>query len=114
MAAMRSLGSVTLRCFNILIRIILSLNPITTILSTHSSREFGDGTDTFYKDLWMDFLHEDWRDTETGLTVSKWTKHGLTTLRIPGHDPFIDITRCSDVALNPGPVFNMVKKPPSS
>ena len=34
---------------------------------------------------------------------SKWSKHGLTTLLVAGHDPPIDITIYSDVPTNPGP-----------
>ena len=37
------------------------------------------------------------------LPVNKLTKHGSVALFIPGHDPPIDITVYSDVALNPGP-----------
>ena len=33
----------------------------------------------------------------------KWSKHGQTTLVIPGHDPPHDITVFMDVAVNPGP-----------
>ena len=35
--------------------------------------------------------------------VSKWTKHGQTSLLIPGHDQPLDITIYSDIAINPGP-----------
>ena len=37
------------------------------------------------------------------LPVTKWTKHGSTSLHIPGHDPPLDITVFSDVSRNPGP-----------
>lgn len=30
-------------------------------------------------------------------------KHGQTSLLIPGHDPPLDITIYSDIAINPGP-----------
>ena len=33
----------------------------------------------------------------------KWSKHGQTTLVIPGHDPPHDITIFMDNAVNPGP-----------
>ena len=35
--------------------------------------------------------------------VSRWSKHGLTSLHIPGHDPPLDITVFMDVSPNPGP-----------
>ena len=35
--------------------------------------------------------------------VLKWTKHGQTSLLIPGHDPPLDITIYLDIAINPGP-----------
>ena len=35
--------------------------------------------------------------------VSKSSKHGLTSLLIPGHDPPVDITIFIDVPKNPGP-----------
>ena len=35
--------------------------------------------------------------------VSNWTKHGQTSLLIPGHDPPLDITIYLDIAINPGP-----------
>ena len=38
------------------------------------------------------------------MAVSKWTKHGQTSLLIPGRDPPLDITIYSDVAINSGPV----------
>lgn len=36
------------------------------------------------------------------------TKHGFTTLFIPGHDAPVDITIYLNVALNPGPIHNVV------
>ena len=35
--------------------------------------------------------------------ISNWTKHGQTSLLIPGHDPPLDITIYLDIAINPGP-----------
>ena len=32
-----------------------------------------------------------------------WTKHGCTSLLIPGHDPPLNITIFGDIAINPGP-----------
>ena len=32
-----------------------------------------------------------------------WSKHGSTTLLIPGHDPPSDITIFMDISKNPGP-----------
>lgn len=32
-----------------------------------------------------------------------WTKHGFTSLLIPGHDPPMDITIFGDILINPGP-----------
>ena len=40
---------------------------------------------------------------KSSLPVTKWTKHGSTSLHIPGHDPPLDITVFSDVSRNPGP-----------
>ena len=40
---------------------------------------------------------------KSSLPVTKWTKHGSTSLYIPGHDPPLDITVFSDVSRNPGP-----------
>ena len=37
--------------------------------------------------------------------LSKWSKHGLTSLFIPGHDPPMEITVFGDVSLNPGPLL---------
>jgi len=34
--------------------------------------------------------------------ASRWSKHGLTSLHIPGHDPPLDITVFMDVSPNPG------------
>lgn len=39
--------------------------------------------------------------------LSKWTKHGQTPLVIPGHDPPADITVFMDVAVNPGPPWQI-------
>ena len=35
--------------------------------------------------------------------ATRWSKHGLTSLHIPGHDPPLDITVFMDVSTNPGP-----------
>ena len=40
---------------------------------------------------------------KSSLPVTKWTKHGSTSLHIPCHDPPLDITVFSDVSRNPGP-----------
>ena len=37
------------------------------------------------------------------MAVSNWTKHGQTSLLIPGHDPPLDRTIYLDIAINPGP-----------
>ena len=37
------------------------------------------------------------------LSISKWSKHGQTSLFVSGHDTPVDITIFSDVASNPGP-----------
>ena len=39
----------------------------------------------------------------TKLPLVKWTKHGLTSLVVPGHDPPLDITVYQDISKNPGP-----------
>ena len=44
------------------------------------------------------------RFKKTSCSVSKWSKHGLTSLVVAGHDPPVDITISVDVSLNPGPV----------
>ena len=33
----------------------------------------------------------------------KWSKHGYTSMCVPGHDPPKDITVCMDISTNPGP-----------
>ena len=40
---------------------------------------------------------------KSSFPVTKWSKHGSTSLHIPGHDPPLDITVFSDVSRNPGP-----------
>ena len=35
--------------------------------------------------------------------MTRWTKRGLTTLAVPGHDPPLDITIYFDVESEPGP-----------
>ena len=35
--------------------------------------------------------------------ATTWSKHGLTSLHIRGHDPPLDITVFMDVSTNPGP-----------
>ena len=49
-----------------------------------------------------------WRLCHTGFNSSnvplvKWSKHGQTSLVIPGHDPPQDITIFMDISINPGP-----------
>lgn len=39
----------------------------------------------------------------SNVPVNKTTKHGTISLFIPGHDPPVDITIFSDIAVNPGP-----------
>ena len=41
--------------------------------------------------------------SKSSLPVTKWAKHGSTSLHIPGHDSPLDITVFSDVSRNPGP-----------
>lgn len=43
--------------------------------------------------------------SKTKFAVMKTSKHGFTSLCIPGHDPPIDITIYMDVHPNPGPVL---------
>ena len=39
------------------------------------------------------------------VALTKYSKHGLTSLAIPGHDPPIDITISMDIHSNPGPTL---------
>ena len=43
----------------------------------------------------------------TSYSVSKWSKHGQTSLIVAGHDPPVDITIFVDVSRNPGPVSSV-------
>ena len=58
----------------------------------------------FYLDMDLDF---DWLCLyvyfKSRRPLSKCSKHGLTSLFIPGHDPPVEITVFGDVSLNPGP-----------
>jgi hypothetical protein len=38
--------------------------------------------------------------------ITKWSKHGIISLLIPGHDPPVDITIYVDICRNPGPVHS--------
>ena len=40
---------------------------------------------------------------KTQFSISKWSKHGQTSLLIRGHDPPVDITIHMDISQNPGP-----------
>ena len=44
---------------------------------------------------------------KTSYSVSKWSKHGQTSLVVAGHDPPVDITIFVDVSRNPGPVSSI-------
>ena len=46
---------------------------------------------------------------KTSYSVSKWSKYGLTSLVVAGHDPPVDITIFVDVSRNPGPVSSVSK-----
>ena len=50
-----------------------------------------------------------WRkaDSRKSLSVSKWSKHGQTSLIVAGHDDPVDITIFEDVSRNPGPVSSV-------
>ena len=37
------------------------------------------------------------------MALTRWTKHGFTTLVVPGPDPLLDITTSMDVESEPGP-----------
>ena len=45
----------------------------------------------------------------TKVPTAKWTKHGYTSLLVPGHDPPLDITVCMDILKNPGPEVSNLK-----
>ena len=40
---------------------------------------------------------------KTQFSISKWSKHGQTSLLVPGHDSPVDITIYMDISRNPGP-----------
>ena len=44
----------------------------------------------------------------TSTPITRWTKHGQTTLAIPGHDPPIEITIFMDISINPGPILHKI------
>ena len=44
---------------------------------------------------------------KTSYSVSKWSKHGLTSLVVAGNDPPVDINIFVDVSRNPGPVSSV-------
>ena len=44
---------------------------------------------------------------KTSYSVSKWNKHGLTSLVVAGNDPPVDINIFVDVSRNPGPVSSV-------
>ena len=42
-----------------------------------------------------------------------WTKHGCTSLLVPGYDPPLNITIFGDISINPGPetlLYNNLKR----
>ena len=43
----------------------------------------------------------------TRVALTRWTKRGLTTLLVPGHDPPLDITVYTDAESEPGPEDTM-------
>ena len=52
-----------------------------------------------------------WNLARSGFTgcktaITKWSKHGIINLLIPGHDPPVDITIYVDICRNPGPVLS--------
>ncbi|PFX24640.1 hypothetical protein AWC38_SpisGene10754 [Stylophora pistillata] len=47
------------------------------------------------------------------LAATKWTKHGLTAVAIPGHDPPTDTTVYQPALLNPGPYMSDFAQIPS-
>ena len=44
----------------------------------------------------------------TSTPITRWTKHGQTTLAIPSHDPPIEITVFMDISINPGPILHKI------
>ena len=44
----------------------------------------------------------------TSAAIIRWTKHGQTTLAVPGHDPSVEITFFMDISINPGPICHKI------
>ena len=50
-----------------------------------------------------------WKAWSSKSALVKWSKRGITTVFIPGHDPPLDITVFKDVSTNPGPRIEPAK-----
>ena len=50
-----------------------------------------------------------WKAWSSKSALVKWSKRGITTVFIPGHDPPLDITVFKDVSTNPGPCIEPAK-----
>ena len=52
-----------------------------------------------------------WNLARSGFTgcktaITKWSKHGIINLLIPGHDPPVDLTIYVDIYRKPGPILS--------
>ena len=116
MAATRSRCSVVFGCFYAYLLLFLIHGPIQSkpksLLLQHISKILM-GIELSTEDTGWIFILKLGGWFKLDLTVhgyyksrfaaSKWSKHGLTCLHIPGHDPPVDMTVSMDVSPNPGP-----------
>ena len=49
------------------------------------------------------FVAKRFRFHRAKIPLVSWTKHGCSSLLIPGHDPPLNITIFGDISINPGP-----------
>ena len=115
MAATRSFGSVALLTFYAFTFLSLTRGPIQNRLKCLLRRPLGlfSTRTVFSSEAGLIFVVKlggkfklDLRSRsyfKSSFQVTKWTKHGSTSLHIPGHDLPLDITVFSDVSRNPGP-----------
>ena len=124
MAATRSFGSAVLPLFYAVLILFLIRKPILNKSKYVLNRSFELllPMSLFTRDIEWIFIVKLCSEYQVDLKVNgyfksrltstKWSKHGQTSLHIPGYDPPLDITVFSDVARNPGPVYS--SKPNSS
>ena len=115
MTATRSLCSVVFGCFYAYLLLFLN-HGITqsrpkSSLQLHISKFLGTEFSTIDNDWIFVLKRGGWFRLDltvhgyckSRFVASRWSKHGLTSLYIPGHDPPLDITVFLDVSPNPGP-----------